>query len=188
MTLAFPPHIATPRLVIRAVAEPDLDDLLAINGDPEVTRFLPYETWKDVAAGRAWLERMRKLEAAGMALQLVAARADDGRVVASCLLFNYDAGSARAELGYVLARDHWRGGWMREALESLLDHAFGPMALRRLEASVNPVNTASHGLLMRLGFEMEGIRRERWMEKGRPADSAMYGLLARDWQARRRAA
>jgi ribosomal-protein-alanine N-acetyltransferase len=188
MPLTFPPQIATPRLVIRAVAAPDLDDLFAINGDPEVTRFLPYETWKDAAAGHAWLERMRKLEAAGAALQLVAARADDARVVGTCLLFNYDAGSARAELGYVLARDHWRGGWMREALEGLIGHAFGPMALRRLEASVNPVNTASHALLMRLGFEMEGVRRERWIEKGRPADSAMYGLLARDWHARPRPA
>jgi RimJ/RimL family protein N-acetyltransferase len=76
---------------------------------------------------------------------------------------------------------------MREALTALLDYAFGPMGLRRLEASVNPVNTASHGLLVRLGFELEGVRRERWIEKGRPADSAMYGLLGREWSARRAA-
>lgn len=183
LTLAAP--LATPRLVVRAVAAEDLDDLLAVNGDPEATRYLPYEPWKGAEDARAWLERMRGLEASGNTLQLVVARADDARVIGTCLIFLYDAASARAELGYVLRRDHWRGGWMREALVALLDHAFGPMGLRRIEASVNPANEASHRLLLRLGFEREGIRRERWITRGRPEDSAMYGLLAREWQTRR---
>lgn len=185
MPLTFPPQLETPRLRLRAVAASDLEDLLAINGDPQVTQFLPYETWKDMDSARAWLERMRKLEATGNSLQLVVVRVDNSRVIGTCLLFLYDEGSARAELGYVLRRDHWGGGWMREALTALLDHAFGPMGLRRIEASINPVNRASAGIVTRLGFEHEGVRRERWIEKGQPADSAMYGLLARDWKATR---
>jgi RimJ/RimL family protein N-acetyltransferase len=185
MPLTFPPQIATPRLVLRAVAQPDLPDLLAVNGDPEVTRYLPYEAWRDLDAARAWLERMRRLESDGNALQLVAARADDGRVIGTCLLFRLDEASARVELGYVMKRDHWHGGWMREALEHLLDHAFGPMELRRIEADVDPENAASQGLLLRLGFVPEGLRRERWIQKGRAVDSSMFGLLAADWWARR---
>lgn len=186
MPLSFPPRIATPRLVLRAVAEGDLEDLLLVNGDPVVTRYLPYAAWKDLADARAWLERMTKLGADGNSLQLVIARADDGRVIGTCLVFLYDEQSARAELGYVLRRDHWGGGWMREALEALLDQAFGAMGLRRLEASVSGPNDASQRLLERLGFEREGVRRERWITRGEPEDSVMYGLLARDWAARRR--
>ena len=37
------PEIRTARLVVRAVAEADLADLLEVNGDDEVTRFLPYQ-------------------------------------------------------------------------------------------------------------------------------------------------
>jgi [ribosomal protein S5]-alanine N-acetyltransferase len=181
MPLTAPSPISTPRLVIRHFEPADLDDLLAINGDPEVTRYLPYDTWKDADAARAWYERMRKLEEGGGTVQLVIARAGDGLVIGTALLFMYDEGSARAELGYVLRRDHWGGGWMREALTALIDHAFGPMGLRRLEAGVNPANVASDALLVRLGFEREGVRRERWITKGRPEDSATYGLLARDW-------
>jgi RimJ/RimL family protein N-acetyltransferase len=184
MPLTLEAPLATPRLVVRAVAPEDLDDLLAVNGDPEATRYLPYAPWKGADDARAWLGRMRGLEASGNALQLVVARADDGQVIGTCLLFLYDAASARAELGYVLRRDHWRGGWMREALAAVLGHAFGPMGLRRLEASVDPRNEASHRLLLRLGFELEGVRRERWIGKGEPEDSAMYGLLAREWRER----
>jgi ribosomal-protein-alanine N-acetyltransferase len=184
MPLTFPPQLATPRLVVRTVGVADLPGLLAINGDPEVTRYLPYDAWRDLSAGEAWLERMRKLESEGTALQLVVARRDSALLIGTCLIFLYDERSQRAELGYVLKRDHWRGGWMREALGVLLEHAFGAMEMRRIEASVNPANGPSLRLLERLGFEREGVRRERWITKGNAEDSVMYGLLARDWAAR----
>jgi RimJ/RimL family protein N-acetyltransferase len=39
------PPIRASRVTIREVAEPDLVDLLEVNGDDEVTRYLPYATW-----------------------------------------------------------------------------------------------------------------------------------------------
>ncbi|HZZ94508.1 MAG TPA: GNAT family protein [Usitatibacter sp.] len=187
MPLKPPPPLETPRLRVRPVAREDLADLLAVNGDAEVTRYLPYAPWKDATDANAWLVRMSAMQAQGTALQLVVERRDVPRVIGTCLLFRFDEPSSRVELGYVLARDHWRGGWMTEALTALLDCAFGPLELRRMEADVNPANQASQRLLERLGFEREGVRRERWMEKGTPQDSVMFGLLARDWQARTRA-
>lgn len=49
--MPFPtcPPIESPRLLLRPVAASDLPDLLEVNGDPEVTRFLPYETWLSLA-------------------------------------------------------------------------------------------------------------------------------------------
>ena len=35
---------------------------------------------------------------------------------------------------------YWEQGYMREALTALIDYAFGPMKLRRLEADVDPRN------------------------------------------------
>jgi RimJ/RimL family protein N-acetyltransferase len=185
MPLKLPAALETARLRVRPVAAEDLRDLLAVNGDAEVTRFLPYATWKDMTDAEAWLTRMNALQAGGTALQLVVERRDPKRVIGTCLLFRYDEGSARAELGYVLGRDHWGGGWMREALCAVLDGAFGAMGLRRLEADVNPRNEPSQRLLERLGFAREGLCRERWITKGEAQDSALFGLLARDWLARR---
>ena len=184
MPLKFPPPLETPRLRVRPVAAGDLDDLLAVNRDSEVTRYLPYATWKDANDAQAWLIRMQALQAQGGALQFVVERREPRRAIGTCLLFRHDEGSARVELGYVLARDHWGGGWMAEALTTLLDAAFGPMGLRRVEADVNPRNEASQRLLDRLGFAREGLCRERWITKGEVQDSMLFGLLARDWRAR----
>ena len=110
------PKIDSPRLTLRAVEATDLPDLLEVNGDWEVTRFLPYATWNSLQDGEAWLARMTVLEASGAGQQLVVVRRTDSKVIGTMLLFKHDEGSSRMELGYVLGRAHWRQGLMREAI------------------------------------------------------------------------
>ena len=177
---AFGP-IATPRLVIREVRYADLDDLFEVNGDHEVTRVRPYATWQSREDGVAWFTRMTGLVERGKARQLVVVRKDDDKVIGTLLLFGFDPGSARLELGYVLGQTHWGGGLMREALLSMCAYAFGSLGIRRLEAEVNSSNVASIRLLRSLGFVHEGTLRKRWVAKGAAYDTDMYGLLFEDW-------
>ncbi|OYU46407.1 MAG: GNAT family N-acetyltransferase [Burkholderiales bacterium PBB4] len=181
-TFVHPAPLETARLVVRPVCAADLQDLQVVNGDDEVTRYLPYATWGGPADAQAWLERMEKAQAAGSTLQWVIADKVRQQVVGACLLFQYDAGSARAELGYVLGRPWWGQGLMREALAALLDSAFGSLALRRIEAEVDPRNLASGALLRSLGFSVEGILRGRWVTKGRVCDVESFSLLRHEWQ------
>ncbi|MGE5089371.1 MAG: GNAT family N-acetyltransferase [Candidatus Levyibacteriota bacterium] len=55
--MPLPPitRILSPRLTLRPVVASDIADLLEVNGDPEVTRFLPYPTWKSTQDGAEWL-------------------------------------------------------------------------------------------------------------------------------------
>ena len=78
----------------------------------------------------------------------------------------------------------WGQGLMHEALTALLDHGFGTWNLNRVEADIDPRNRASARTLERLGFCREGLLRERWIVGGEVCDSALYGLLQRDWLAR----
>ena len=65
----------------------------------------------------------------------------------------------------------------REALATLCARLFEAGAVRRFEAEVNPLNEASRGLLLSLGFVHEGRRRQRWVAKGAVYDVDCYGLL-----------
>jgi len=71
---------------------------------------------------------------------------------------------------------------MREALQALLTYAFEVLDLRRIEADVDPRNTASIQILERLGFQREGFLRERWEVNGEIQDALFYGLIRREWK------
>lgn len=183
MPLPPPNDLETARLTLRPVASADLPDLMAVHGDPAVVRFLPYEAWSALPDAQAWLGRMQALEAAGSGRQYVLALRGTRVVIGTVLLFRFEAGSARAELGYALARSQWGQGLMREALAAFCAHLFDSAGLRRLEAEVNPDNASSHALLLSLGFVVEGRLRQRWVAKGRAYDVHSYGLLRGELRA-----
>ena len=188
MPLSAITHIRTNRTTIRPVISTDLNDLMQVNGDDEVTRFLPYGTWRCLDDGSAWLARMQALAASGSGQQLVIERADAMKVIGTVLLFKFDESSSRLEIGYALGRAHWRQGFAKEALHAVCQHAFRELSIRRLEAEVNPDNAASNALLQRLGFVREGLLRKRWVAKGVAYDTNIYGCLAEEWLSAQNAA
>lgn len=169
------------RLSLAPLREIHLDELMEVYGDDLVTRFVPYETWKSRKDGEAWLTKMTALSSAGTASQLVLQHKRDSRVIGTLLLFKYEEGSRRLEIGYALGRRYWRKGLMREAVSAACAYAFSALGVRRIEAEVNPANTASCGLLTRIGFVLEGTLRQRWTVKGSTYDTRIYGLLVDEW-------
>jgi RimJ/RimL family protein N-acetyltransferase len=106
-------------------------------------------------------------------------------LIGTCTIFKIDKQCRRAELGYGIARPFWRRGFMNEAVTSLIDYGFSALNLNRLEADIDPRNTASGHSLERLGFQREGFLRERWIVGDEVSDSAIYGLLANEWRQAR---
>ena len=176
-----PLQMTTQRLTIRPVTADDLGDLFDINGDDEVTAFLPYATWQTPADGIAWLVRMEKLVTAETANQLVMVRTADQKILGTVLLFNFNQASARIELGYVVGQPYWRQGYATEALAEVCNYVFAKLGIRRIEAEVNTNNLASNSVLLRLGFVREGCLRQRWVAKGVAYDTHIYACLADEW-------
>ncbi len=183
ITLLPDKGLLTPRLHLRTVSVADLPDLMAVNGDAAVTRFLPYAAWTSMADAQAWLTRMQDLMGTGTAHQMVLVARATQSVIGTMLAFKLDEGSARVEVGYALGQVWWRQGFMQEALQAWIAHGFQTLPLRRMEAEVNPDNVASNALLARLGFVLEGRLRQRWAAKGVVYDVNHHGLLAADFLA-----
>ena len=68
--------------------------------------------------------------------------------------------SASCVLGYRLAEQYTGNGYMKEALNELIDFIFGTMNLHRIEINVHPKNTSSLKLAKAIGFEEEGISKD----------------------------
>jgi [ribosomal protein S5]-alanine N-acetyltransferase len=156
-----------------------LEGLLAVKRDPRVTAFLPYAAWQSIKDAELWYARMQDMIASGSGLVWVIVDAASNTPLGDCLLFRFEPSAQRAELGYVLGYESWNKGIATEALSALIQAAFTDLKLRRLEAQVQPSNAASIRVLEKLGFEREGLMRERWVNavSGLAYDVVVFGLL-----------
>ncbi len=177
-----PAPFSTRRLELRSVEHTDLPALLEVMQSEAVCRHLPYDTWKSIEDGHAWFARMQKRHEERSGIIFVLAERATQRVIGTLLFFNFNEPSARAEVGYILGEAHWGKGLMHEALQGWLRCGFETLGLRRIEAEIDPRNTASRKVLMRLGFVREGLLRQRWFTKDELSDSELFGLLQSDFQ------
>ena len=184
MPTLHPIELLTPRLKLRWMTDADAPACYALFSDPEVTRYLGRAPWTAPSQAVQAIEKALADHASGSGLRLGIEVRASGRLIGDACLFHFVDASRRCEIGYSLARSHWGQGYAGEALEALLGHAFGSLDLNRVEADIDPLNTASGRLLERLGFRREGYMPERWIVNGEPADTVWYGLLRRDWTAR----
>ena len=179
------PTLVAPRVQLRGMESRDLDDLFGVYSDPEVVRYWSHTAWPHRDEASIYLEAIERGFQAGDLFQWGIALRGDDRVIGTVTLYAIDHAQGRAEVGFALARGHWGHRYAQEALTVLFEHAFHALALRRIEADVDPRNLPSLRTLENLGFRREGYLRQRWHVAGELQDSVMMGLLASDWQALR---
>lgn len=183
--------ITTDRLRLRPLTHADADALLSYRSLPDVCRYLPFEPMS-AATIRERLDGMwshHTLGAEGDALTLGIERAQDGRLVGDVVLFFRSAEHSTGEIGYVLHPDAVGHGYVTEACTAILDLAFDPdggLALRRVTALMDSLNTDSARVVGRLGFRQEAHHVEAEWFKGAWGDLDIHAVLEREWHARRR--
>ncbi|NJN44042.1 MAG: GNAT family N-acetyltransferase [Anaerolineae bacterium] len=165
----------------RFLTPTDVQTIFEIRSHPEVMRYWSSPPITEKTQAQAIITSSQEGYASGEYLQLGIARRVDGALIGTCTLFAFHHPSRRAEIGYALGRPYWGQGFMNEALNSFVHYAFDALKLNRLEADIDPRNNASAKTLERLGFVREGYLRERWIVEGEVSDTALYGLLQKEW-------
>ena len=178
------PTLETARLTIRSLGAEDVPALFAIFGDAQVCRYWSRPPLVDLAAASGLQQEIARHFEQRTLFQWGIAERETNVVVGTCTLAALSMEHRRAEVGYALARAVWGRGYLTEVLPALLDHAFGELALRRIEADVDPRNAPSIRLLERMGFQREGYLRERYLLGGEVQDAVIFGLLADEWRSR----
>lgn len=171
--------LRTDRLLLRALAESDLESLFALYAHADFMRYAGTDPWLNLDEATNFLARNMKQAAEGSAIRM--ALLLDDRFVGTCSLLSIDRHHRRCEIGYGLAPSHWGMGLASEAVAAMLEQAFKGLSIRRIEATVDPRNLASIRILERLGFRLEGTLRERLLTSQGPADSSIFALLDQEW-------
>jgi RimJ/RimL family protein N-acetyltransferase len=90
------------------------------------------------------------------------------------------------EVGYSLMPDARGNGYAGEALQAVIDEAFGAGELDELQACIVPANTPSRLVLDRTGFREERMLRSGAVIRGRHVDVLLFSLTRAAWDRARR--
>ncbi len=172
------PILETERLILRALSAKDAEAFHYLYSQPEVVRYLDWDgaNSNEVATMIIDLfnQQYRKLENIRWAICTKA----DNSLIGSIVLGNIKR-NAIADIGYDLSLDNWGKGIMSEALKAVIQYSFSDLSLKRIQAYVRPLNTPSAKLLIKLGFEKEGLLRHAGYHETRKEfyDIEIYSLL-----------
>lgn len=152
-------ELTTARLLLRP---PRAGDAVAVfegwMQDAEVLRWIGSVPHRELAQTRAMLawDEARWLKGSAWTWLLVPRSGGGPMGLVQLLPQTFDGPAHHLRLGYLLARSHWRQGWMREALHAVQGEVFAQAHVWRLDAVCDVENTASQRLLATCGFMQEG--------------------------------
>ena len=159
MAAARMARLLTARLALREFTGDDVDDLVDLDGDPRVMRYIGDGSVGTRATCEAGIERVLARYAEGTGLGVWrAARRDDGRFVGWVSL-KPCGDSPDIEVGYRLMHDAWGQGFATELARAMLARGFEEVGLERIIGVTHPENFASQRVLVKAGMRDEGFGR-----------------------------
>ena len=184
MPVLAPITLATDRLLLRPVEDGDAEAQFLIFSDPGVMRYFSSGPWAGIEQSHAAIVKSQAALRENEMLHLALVERASGVMVGSLKLYAFHDMNRRCDIGYALATAHQGKGYLSEAMQAVLAYGFTELNLHRIEADIDPRNTASAKLLQKMGFQKEGLLRERWIVEGEICDTEFYGLLRRDFESR----
>src|ERR1051325_2093027 len=181
------PQLRDEAVALRPWRDQDIPAKFRLFCDAETLRFSWAETdaytvadaWAIHAANkRAWEE--------GTGAECACTEpADDGAIIGGASVYDIEALSARASVGYWVAA-HARGrGVATHAVLLLARWAFTELGIARLQLTCGPDNAASQRVAAKAGFTREAVFRSHLPFKGGRRDTVVFSLLPEDQKSRR---
>ena len=169
---------ATDRLCLRPITLADVDEIVALDADPEVMRYInggkptPRDEAERIVArsvGHRWMAFER-----------------DSDTFVGWFGLRRSAGRDR-ELGYRLRRAAWGSGHATEGARALVDLAFTHLEASQVWAHTMTVNIASRRVMERCGLRYVRTFFDEWPEpiEGSDEGDVEYVLTRGDWEGRR---
>jgi RimJ/RimL family protein N-acetyltransferase len=152
MTDAASFEIATARMRLVRMSARHLDDLVALDADPEVMRFVG-----GVSTTREqYVEILPRMMQWNDRLYGFFAALNDGAFAGWFHLRPSVVDDRTLELGYRLRRETWGKGFATEGSRALLRHAFHALGQREVDACAVAENVASTGVMKKCGMRKVG--------------------------------
>lgn len=165
------------RITLRPFLLSDAEAMYKYAGDDEVTKYLSFDTHKNIEESKETLENFF-VDKPG----IYAIENNETKEVMGCIDIRVTE-RGRASFGYVLARQYWGKGYMTEALKMIFELAFNEMNLDAVYAVHYLENPASGRVMEKAGMQYVGILNNGFVGHDHKTwDCKLYNITKEDYQ------
>lgn len=177
------PLIRGKRVWLRPSEPTDIDLFVRWLNDAETASFLSIRSPLSHAGEERWFERM--LESHGKdSYFFVMCRLEDDLPIGTIGLMQIDYRNGNAGVGISIGEKAlWGQGLGTDAMNALLDFAFGQLRMERIWLEVNDDNPRGRRSYEKSGYVLEGTQRRAHYADGEFHDLLLMGILRADWAA-----
>ncbi|WP_243725690.1 GNAT family N-acetyltransferase [Actinomadura rubrisoli] len=171
-------------MALREFVRDDTDGILAVYGDPVVTKHLSFEPRsRDQVAATLdnVIEAATKQPRTEYSLAVVSVESGEVIGFGRLAVDAQHPGQSSGQLGFALRADRWGRGLGTETVRLLLRLGFQELGLYRLWGARSPDNAVSAKLMTRLGMVEEGRIRGHIRVRGAWRDSVVHSILQDEW-------
>ncbi len=104
----------------------------------------------------------------------------NNEIVGICSIDSIDNINRKGILGYWLAKEHWGKKITSQAAKKVVEIAFNNCNLHRIEVEHFEENIASKKIIEKLGFQLEGIKRDIFFRENHWHNSFIYSLIKKE--------
>ena len=172
------PELRTQRLILRELREDDGEKLFSMRNDDTVMEYIASRKSKTLDDVLKLIDQVHQDRLKNDCLLWGLTIAEDDLLIGTIGFYRLQKEHYRGEIGYLLAKEQWGKGLMSEAMIAAVDYGFNQLGFHSIEAITDPENERSKSVLIRNGFQQEGLFKENFYWNGRFYDSAVFSRLA----------
>lgn len=180
------PTLKTERLILSEILESDLDSILDLFSREAVIKYYDLPVLDELAQAEKLIALFKTRFQSEQGIRWGIREKETNLLIGTCGFNSWSIPMKSAVIGYDLHPQYWGKGMAKEAVSAILNAAFSGLLpcghIHRVQADTVPGNEASERLLLALGFQLEGVRKESGYWKNKFHDLNCFGLLAHEYQ------
>jgi diamine N-acetyltransferase len=163
---------------LRALEPEDLEFVYAIENDETIWEVSNTITPYSKFLIRQYLENAHQDIYEAKQLRLAICKQGTSEAIGLIDLFDFDVKNKRAGVGIIIQNETDRNsGFGKEALDLILNYAFGQLQLHQLYANIGTENKASLSLFTTFGFQKIGVKKDWNFSNTAFHDEVLFQLI-----------
>lgn len=146
------PILKTERLTLRQLSVDDKKDIFTLRSDPGVSKYLNRQPCHTVEDAIIFINKVNDNIENGGAFYWAITLTDAKTLVGTVCLFDFSREINSCEIGYELMTKFQGNGYMKEALQKLIDYVFQTLRIKKILAYTHCENQNSANLLLKFNF------------------------------------